>query len=118
MSETVHYKGKLELVEKDKDEILEDVCKRVLLKHGYRELKNCFDSYGEMLYNKLYNKYVITENNVYKILSKEEVEEYEIFNISDNENGTYDYEVMYYTGGMGLDEAIEESFNRSGINEK
>ena len=116
MSKTVHYKGKLKLIEKfpNETETIEEQCKRILEEDNI-DISSCafyFDNYEEilLLYDQLYNKYVIANGNLYKVLSKQEIEEYEMFNINDNKDGAYDYEVMYYNGGMGLDEAIEESF--------
>lgn len=112
MSETVHYTGKIKLVEKLENESLEDICQRILKENGFIELSDYCSSWQEMLYDQLYREYVIDNknNNVYKVLSKVERDEYEMFEIKDNNDGTYDYQVMYYNGGMGFDEAIEESF--------
>lgn len=113
MSETVHYVGKLQIVEKLENETLEEICKRILNKHNYFDLKSYFDSWQEMLYDELYEKYVVVNDNVFEVLTKiDKGNEYDIFNIEVNNDKTYNYEVMYYNGGCGFNEAIEEAFNK------
>ena len=92
MSETVHYKGKIQLVEKIKDETLEEQCKRILSEHGYQELDLYCDSWHEMLCEELYERYVIVNDSIYKVIDK-----------------TINYHVMYYDGGCSFNEAIEEA---------
>ena len=118
MSETVHYKGKLKLVIKTEDkEFLEDVCKQILIKHGIEEL-DFYESWREQLENEMHNDYTIVKNkgiySVYKILSRSDVDVYEMFNITKTSDDEYEYEVMYCNRYMGLSEAIEESFKRLG----
>lgn len=108
MSEMVHYNGKLKLVDRLPNETLEDQCKRLL---ETDEVTKYYDSYREMFEDVLYDRYVINDNNIYEILSKKRHEyDEDIFIMKDNKDGTYDYEVMYYNGGCGFTEAIEEAF--------
>jgi hypothetical protein len=117
MSETVHYKGKLNLIIKTSNvEFLEDVCKGLCNKHGLEELDG-YDSWSEILQNELYDEYVEIEDkhdnvSIFEVVSRVDVDEYEMFNITQIEDEEYEYEVMYYNGGMGLSEAIEEALNR------
>lgn len=111
MSETVHYTGKLQLVNKLPNETLEEQCKRILVEHNYRELDSYCDSWREMLYEELYERYVVVNNNnIYEIVEKNnKTDEYDIFNATQNLDGSIDYEVMYYNGGCSFNEAIEEA---------
>ena len=118
MSETVHYKGKLKLIVKTSNiDFLEDICKKLYAE--YRSDDLYYDSWCEQLQSELYNEYVVIEDDhenvsVYEIKSKKNIDEYEMFNVTKLDNDEYEYEVMYYNGGMGLSEAIEESFKRLG----
>ena len=113
MSETVHYKGKIELIKKERYEGLEDVCERVLREEGYGEPElRYYDTCEEMMYCKLHEKYIIFDDNVYKIISKTNIEEHEIFDIKDNNDGTYDYEIMHCNNYMCLSDEIIEAMNR------
>lgn len=108
MSEMVHYIGKLQLVEKYPNETLDELCKRVLSGYNYIKLNSCYDSWVEMLCDELYGRYVIADENVYKVIEKNYKDMNEdIFNAHDNKDGTIDYEVLYYNGGCSFDEAIE-----------
>lgn len=113
MSEVVHYKGKIKLVEKLPNETLEEQCKRVLAEYDYHELPSYFSSWEEMLNEELYNRYVVANENIYKVIEKLDKQyHHDIFNATNNKDGTYDYEVMYYNGNCGFSEAIENALNR------
>lgn len=114
MSETVHYTGKVKLVEKLNNETLEEQCERILREHNFTELEKYYDSWEEMFYEELYGKYVIhdEDESIYKIIEKNyEDTEYDIFNAHENKDGTISYEVMYYNGGCSLSEAIVEALD-------
>ena len=112
MSEVVHYTGKIKLVEKLPNELIEEQCKRILMQHKYTELNSYCESWKEMLYEEMYDNYVIVNDNLYEIVEKNDKEyDTDIFNISDNKDGSYDYEVMFYDGGCSFSEAIEIALN-------
>ena len=109
MSEMVHYNGKLKLVNRLSNETLEDQCKRLL---EADEVSKYYSSYREMFEDILYDTYIINNDVIYEVLSKKRHEYDEnIFIMKDNKDGTYDYEVMYYNGGCGFNEAVEEAFD-------
>ena len=66
----VRYTGKLRLKEKLPNETLEEQCKRILREHNYFELQDYCDSWKEMLYDKLYERYVVYNNEVYEVIEK------------------------------------------------
>ena len=68
MSEMVRYTGKLRLKEKLPNETLEEQCKRILREHNYLELQDYCDSWKEMLYDELYERYVVYNNEVYEVI--------------------------------------------------
>jgi hypothetical protein len=106
LSETVHYKGVLKKVEKQEGEQLEEQCKRLL---EDKELPSYFDSYQEWLLDQFYQEIIIQNGVVYRV-EKEDVDPYgDIFNASLQSNGEIEFEVRYYNGGCGFDEAIEEA---------
>ena len=70
MSEMVRYTGKLRLKEKLPNETLEEQCKRILREHNYFELQDYCDSWKEMLYDKLYERYEVYNNEVYEVIEK------------------------------------------------
>lgn len=107
MSETVRYTGKLKLIENLSNETLEDQCRRILEEHNYFELNGYCDSWEEMLDDELYGQYVIYNDKVYEVVEKnyKDIGE-DIFESYQNEDKTISYEVMYYNGGCGFNEAI------------
>lgn len=105
MSEEVHYKGKIKLVPKLENEDLEQQCHRVLKENGINKLESYCDTWIEMMYEH-YNTYIIHDSNLYEVLSKEDVDETDVFNAYSLPDGTIGYEVAYYNGGCCFDEAI------------
>ncbi|PLR99584.1 hypothetical protein [Bacillus sp. T33-2] len=106
MSETVHYKGVLKKVERHEDETLEEQCKRLL---NNKDLPSYFDNYQEYFSDEYYYKFTIQNGVIYSI-EKEDVDpDIDIFNASVGDNGEINFEVRYYNGGCGFDEAIEEA---------
>lgn len=106
MSETVHYKGVLSPVVKLKGESLEEQCKRLL---NNKELPSYCESYQEMLTDEFYQEYVIYDDIVYQVEKQEMDDDDDIFITTKGKKGTFNFEVRYYNGGCGFDEAIEEA---------
>jgi hypothetical protein len=104
VSETVHYKGTLTKVEKLENETLEEQCKMIL---ENKELPKWFDSYVEFLFDECYKEYAIYENELYFVDKKSVDADTDMFISSKNEDGTINFEVKYYNGGCGFEEAIE-----------
>ena len=55
-------------------------------------------------------QYVENDGQVYEILNEKDLGEDDIFHLTENPDGTYNYILKYYNGGCGFDEAIEEAF--------
>ena len=109
MSETVHYRGTLTVVERLKNETIEEQCKRIL---NGAELDIYNDSYQEQLMDDNYEKLVIRGGVLYSVEKKDIEQDQDIFTMTENENGTFDFEVRYYNGGCSFDEAMEYAFNK------
>jgi len=107
MSETVHYKGTLTVVERLEGETLEEQCKRLM--EGC-ELDSWNSSYQEQLMDDGYEKYVIHNDILYSV-EKKDIGEDDCFSIVERKDGTLEFDVMYYNGGCSFDEAIEYAFN-------
>lgn len=111
MSETVHYRGKLKKIEvKDidvfKEETVNSYFKIAPIPNWYEgDYANFFDEdMSEM--------YIINNECVYEILSKEVTDNDEdIYTTELNSDGTIDYEVRYYNGGCGFSEAIDDALS-------
>lgn len=106
MSETVHYKGVLRKTERFEGENLEEQCKRLL---GNKELPSYFDNYEEWLLDNYYKTMTIQNGVIYEVEKIEVDADSDIFNATLKENGEVEFEVRYYNGGCGFDEAIEEA---------
>lgn len=110
MSETVHYRGILREIESDKNETLEEFCKRLLIG---KELPSYFDSYQEMLLDEYYQKYIINNGKLYSVDRQKIDFDEDIFMAVKNKNGDgIDFEVKYYNGGCSFNEAIEEALKK------
>lgn len=113
MSETVHYKGKLKKIEVEdietfKKETVDNYFKTTPAPSWYKEgeQEDFFD-------DDMREIYIVNNGNVYEILSKDNIDnESDIFIANTNIDETIDYDVMYYNGGCGFSEAIEEALDR------
>lgn len=105
MSETVHYRGKLIYQEKNSPtDTLEEQCKRVM--NG--EKKDYYDTFQEALTDTYYREYVIQDDKLYKVTDFSDIEEYEdIFRAKKINGQDFEFEVKYYNGGCGFEEAID-----------
>jgi len=107
MSETVHYKGVLNKIERYENETMEQQCKRLL---DGKELPSYFDTYAEYLVDEFYHEMTIQDGVVYRVERIKEVDpDGDIFNAKLQNDGRVEFEIRYYNGGCGFDEAIEEA---------
>lgn len=113
MSETVHYRGVLKKVERHEEETLEEQCKRLL---ENKELPSYLDSYEEYLVDENYQQITIQNGIIYRVEKEEVNPDGDIFKASINDKGEIEFEVRYYNGGCGFDEAIEEAVKESNEN--
>lgn len=109
MSETVHYKGTLRPLPKLIGETLEEQCKRLMMD---KEIPSYYEDYKEFLTSEHYEKMIILEDTVYQV-EKTDIDPFDdIFNAHLEENGDIKFELKYYNGGCGFDEAIEEALEK------
>jgi hypothetical protein len=97
-------------LERFEDESLEDQCKRLL---ENKELPPYFDCYAEYLLDEHYQKYVIIDEIVYYVQKEDVDTESDIFKATKNPDGNFEFEVRYYNGGCGFEEAIEEALKNT-----
>lgn len=104
MSETDHYRGKLIYQQKNSHtDTLEEQCKRVLggKKQGYH------DTFEEAIRDIMYKEYVIKGDKLYKVTNLESIDvDKDIFRSKKINGKDFEFEVKYYNGGCGFDEAI------------
>lgn len=110
MSEQVHFVGVLRPVERKYHESLEEQCQKICMDNGYKQLDGYLDSWTEVIFEELYDKYVVVNDNLYEVLSKRMLENHDVYSAHRNLDGTISYEVSYYNGGCCFEEALEEAF--------
>jgi len=112
MSETVRYKGVLSKVPRLKGESFYELCVRTCVENrnnSYEFDPKDYDNAYEMIHEELWNSHTIIENQLYKI-EKEEMDcDFEFYEANRRFDGKIEFHVMYYNGGCGLTEAIEEA---------
>lgn len=109
LSEMVQYKGVLKKIEKLEGETLEEQCKRLL---ENKELPSYHDSYAEFLLDQHYKEMTIQGGVLYHVEKEKLDPEDNMFNASIEDNGDISFEVRYYNGGCGFDEAIENAMKQ------
>jgi len=103
MSETVHFKGKLKPMPRPEGVSLEEQMKDIL---GISEIKDYYDNVEEQFYDYTYGDFLVLNNTIYEV-EKENIFYNDIFESSLNDDDSIDFEVKYYNGGCGFNEAVE-----------
>ena len=102
MSEDVAYKGKLKPTGLTVDQTMADVTFP-----DYYD-RHDSDDVGEFFSDHFYNIKVVIGGLVFDV-EKEDLPDSEIFTSTKNDDGSYDFVVKYYNGGMSFDEAIHQA---------
>lgn len=124
MSETVHYKGKLVRLNKNGEDYRDIVKQLIVSKHDRNYFYETLETYksfytiDEEIYQNLldddfYKEYYINNENLYKVEKRYVDMDIDIFNseiVNDNE---IKFEVKYYNGGCGLNEALDLAIKNS-----
>ena len=108
MSEMVFYKGTLTKINNGKTfkenciEICKDIDKNTLAD---------YESLQQYISEEFYDKYYIYENQLYKMKVKSVDLDNDIFNANMDKSGKIKFEVKYYNGGCGFNEAMDEAMD-------
>ena len=94
--------GKIKLVEKLKNETLEEQCKRLL---NNIPLNKWCDTYEEMMRD--CDDYSICDDNIYEVIKNECYDYSDILIANKNTDGTISFTLSYYNGICGFNEALE-----------
>ena len=100
--------GKMKKLDTDNLEgLCENICNQLnITKPEY------LDTYKECIKYET-EKYVIVDNQIYEIIEDKGIIDYtDIFEATENIDGTIDYTLMYYNGGCDFSEAIEYALNK------
>lgn len=113
MSEVDWYVGKLVKVERLENELLENQCKRICEELNIRlDHLQYHDNYIELLLDEKYNEYIVYDNTLYSISKQRKDEWDDIYEASQNEDGSISFNVKYYNGGCNLNEALNEALEK------
>ena len=109
MSEIEHWKGTLIPVPIIVD--VENTAKLILEKLGMGKA-SYNDTYLEELRDSLYKEYVFVNGMLYKIEGSKQDPYADIYIVQEKGDGEFDFELKFYNGGCGFDEAIELAFKK------
>ena len=120
MSENVHYVGILKKLKPIDNETLEEQALRLCIENGFEDKDHIYGDYEsaiECLIWGLEGKFIILTVSgktkiIYEIIDKSDNLFFEdIFLATKNSDGTISFEIKYYNGGCGLDEALEDALS-------
>lgn len=112
MSEVVRYKGILKEVKKVNDCSLEELCELIFREENPNEqLPSYCDNYQEWLEDEYYYKYYIRDDKLY-LVEKEQVNFVDCFFEGNKKDDGIEFHVMYYNGGCGFNEALDEVMDK------
>jgi hypothetical protein len=104
MSETVLESGKMIPVKMTDDEALAEV-KRL----GHEDMLDCYKNPRETLGYEAYKDYIMVEGlGLCKLENFERRDANDYVSVRPDENGGYDFVAVYYNGGAGLSEVLED----------
>ena len=117
MSETVGHKGKLKLCKKykDADELeanLQEFWKNIPVEERYKNYK---DTEEIELYDLEDNGYMIIDGNcIYKVELDKDFDAYDNFvEITQAQDGVYEFITQFYNGSTGLREMLQKGFDQT-----
>lgn len=115
MSETVHYRGKAEVVLRYNNKSYEDIALEILKDRGKTEMPGYYANAIEWLCD-LYDEeffYYEKQNRLFKLQTESISEEEEIIEAKMNEDKKQiNFELRFYNGGAGFSECLEEAFDK------
>lgn len=107
MSETVHYRGKVTKLDKSPSELLDEI------EPKWRE-DEFYDTPEEYISCEIdEEKYFYHEKTktLYKV-EREELDPYELIMAYENPDGSKSFHLLYYNGGAGFNECLEEALDK------
>lgn len=102
MSETEHYKGKLIPTGKTLEEFLEG-----------KNMPSFYTDKMEYFEDEYSTKFYCIENLIYEVESEIYEDCDSIFESHKNKDGTINFDIKYYNGGCGFNEALHEAINNN-----
>lgn len=109
MSETEYHRGKVIEIKQLEGEDIQETAKRILSELNI-EMKDYYDNYLDCLQNEAYEGVVFANDKLYRVVDDIKIDiDTDIFRAEENSDGSISYEVKYYNGGCGFNEAIEEA---------
>ena len=113
MSETELHFGKLRKVVLTENQSIEDFCKEKLNEVGITELKSYHNDWIDALQCEFRDRYFIVKDIIFEAFDHVEVDPYDdIYDIKENQDGTYSFIMRFYNGGTHLGECIEEELEK------
>lgn len=112
MSQTETHVGKLEKINKDINRTVEEWCKDFFAERNINQLNSYSDSWEEMFRDECDGKYIICNDEVYKVVQNRELDGDDVYHASLNSDGTVSYVLSFYNGGCGFSEALEYALNK------
>lgn len=110
MSEIETHIGKLRKIGQVNDKYFEDKCKENGFKKEIYD-DSWFDAWNSNCINKL-GAVIKIKNEYYEIIKDESKYEEDIQYLEKNADGTFNYVMQFYNGGICLEEILEESLEK------
>ena len=92
-----HMVGEVRLVKRDEGVTIEQLCKTILEGFGYCVEE--YDSAVDAMQEELFDSYIVYKDELYDIITVDDVEFDECSVVKDNKDGTFSVNVRFYNGG-------------------
>lgn len=112
MSETVHHFGTLTEI-RERADVLESFAKSLLESRNAKPKPDYFDTYLDYMVDEYFSEFYLHRptGQLYE-MKDESVDFYEELIEAREEDGVIKYRCIFYNGGAGLNECIEEAINK------
>lgn len=107
MSEMETHVGKLRKIDRQ-GKSMEDWCMEKCMDEGITELHPSYTSWEELFIDDSYETYFIVDGEIWELFDHKDLNDYDIYEMTPNPDGTVSFTMRFYNGGTCLSECIEE----------
>lgn len=120
MSQREHFIWKLKKINIPEGLNLEEYCESIVKENWFEDEKLEDQTFKEFIQENFEfyfkDKYFVTDNEIFEVITCEEVEEeLNFFKANKTKEGIIEFDVQYWNGGRSLFESIEDALNNNNI---
>ncbi len=115
MSDIEAKKGKIRLVPTLGAETMEELCERIAKENDYEndyQNDSCYDTYLEYFTDEA-DKFIVVDGSLYELVQVTDFDYNQMIEAYPQDDGTIDFITVWYNGGAGFQEVLEEAVTKA-----